>query len=102
MVAFRSEQCSLISAAETALQGIVTHLENLGSDTLVHVRTKQAKDPIIVRLAAQAPQVKLGALVGVSLSMLPLVFSEQGPRLSVKLDWNSERAALPELVCETA
>ena len=102
VVAFRSEQCSLISAAETALQGIVTHLENLGSDTLVHVRTKQAKDPIIVRLAAQAPQVKLGALVGVSLSMLPLVFSEQGPRLSVKLDWNSERAALPELVCETA
>jgi len=62
----------------------VTHLENLGSDTLVHVRTKQAKDPLIVRVSAQAPRVELGALVGVSLSMLPLVFSVQGPRLTIK------------------
>jgi len=102
VIAFRSEQCSLVSADETALQGVVMHLENLGSDTLVHVRTKQAKDPLIVRLAAQAPQVKLGALVGVSLSMLPLVFSEQGPRLSVKPDWQSERSTAEVLVCETA
>lgn len=87
VVAFRSEQCSLVSARQTAVQGVVTHLENLGSETLVHVRTKQAKEPIIVRRAAQAPQVKLGALVGVSVSVLPLVFSEQGPRLAVKPSW---------------
>ena len=87
VVAFRSEQCSLVSARQTAVQGVVTHLENLGSETLVHVRTKQAKEPIIVRAAAQGPQVKLGALVGVSVSVLPLVFSEQGPRLTVKPAW---------------
>jgi multiple sugar transport system ATP-binding protein len=92
VVAFRSEQCSLVSAEQAALQGVIAHLENLGSETLVHVRTEQAKDPIIVRVSAQAPRIKLGALVGVSLSMLPLVFSEQGPRLNAKLAWHGETA----------
>jgi len=102
VVAFRSEQCSLVPAGQAALQGVVTHCENLGSDTLVHVRTKQAKDPIIVRIAAQAPQVKLGTLVGVSLSMLPLVFSEQGPRLSVRVAELDEQPVAPALAFETA
>ncbi len=102
VVAFRSEQCSLVPAGQAALQGVVTHCENLGSDTLVHVRTKQAKDPIIVRIAAQAPQVKLGMLIGVSLSMLPLVFSEQGPRLSVRVAELDEQPVTPVLAFETA
>ena len=102
VVAFRSEQCSLVPAGQAALQGVVTHCENLGSDTLVHVRAKQAKDPIIVRIAAQAPQVKLGTLVGVSLSMLPLVFSEQGPRLSVRVTELDEQPVAPVLAFEIA
>jgi len=102
VVAFRSEQCSLVLAGQAALQGVVTHCENLGSDTLVHVRAKQAKDPIIVRIAAQAPQVKLGTLVGVSLSMLPLVFSEQGPRLSVRVTELDEQPVAPVLAFEIA
>ena len=102
VVAFRSEQCSLVSAEQAVLRGVVTHLENLGSDTLVHVSTKQAKDPVIVRVAAQAPRVKLGALVGVSLSMLPLVFSEQGPRLTVKAAWQDAAPATLALALETA
>jgi len=68
----------------------------------VHVRAKQAKDPIIVRIAAQAPQVKLGTLVGVSLSMLPLVFSEQGPRLSVRVTELDEQPVAPVLAFEIA
>ncbi len=102
VVAFRSEQCSLVPAGQAALQGVVTHCENLGSDTLVHVRAKQAKEPIIVRIAAQAPQVKLGTLVGVSLSMLPLVFSEQGPRLSVRVTELDEQPVAPVLAFEIA
>jgi len=102
VVAFRSEQCSVVSAQQAALRGVVTHFENLGSEILVHVRTKQAKDPIIVRVAAQAPQVKLGTLVGVCLSMLPLVFSEQGPRLAAKLAWQDGTATPPTLALETA
>jgi len=102
VVAFRSEQCALDLAENTALQGTVIHLENLGSDTLVHVRTKQAEAPIIVRVAAQAPRVKLGALVGVSLSMLPLVFSEQGPRLTAKPAWQGETATTAAPAFETA
>ena len=94
VVAFRSEQCTLVTAGQSTLQGLVTHLENLGSETLVHVRVKQAKDPIIVRLPAQASQVKLGALVGVSLTTPPLVFSEQGSRLSAKVEgYDSPQAA---------
>lgn len=93
VIAFRSEQCALVAAEQAALQGVIAHLENLGSETLVHVRTKQAKDPIIVRVSAQAPRVKLGARVGVSLSMLPLVFSEQGPRLSAKVAWHGTASA---------
>jgi multiple sugar transport system ATP-binding protein len=102
VVAFRSEQCSLVPAGQAALQGVVTHCENLGSDTLVHVRAKQANDPIIVRIAAQVPQVKLGTLVGVSLSMLPLVFSEQGPRLSVRVTELDEQPVAPVLAFEIA
>jgi multiple sugar transport system ATP-binding protein len=102
VVAFRSEQCSLVSAGQSALQGVVTHLENLGSETLVHVRTKQAKDPIIVRLAAQAPRVQLGSLVGVSLAMLPLVFSEHGPRLSAKTCWQDALQTASALAFEAA
>lgn len=101
VVAFRSEQCSLVSARETAVQGVVTHLENLGSETLVHVRTKQAKEPIIVRAAAQGPQAKLGALVGVSVSVLPLVFSEQGPRLTVKPAWQDAAVTTATPALET-
>jgi multiple sugar transport system ATP-binding protein len=102
VIAFRSEQCSLVSVEQAALQGVVSHLENLGSETLVHVRTKQAKDPIIVRLAAQAPRAQLGALVGVSLLMLPLVFSEQGPRLTVKPAWQETAVAIEAPALETA
>jgi multiple sugar transport system ATP-binding protein len=102
VIAFRSEQCSLVSVEQAALQGVVSHLENLGSETLVHVRTKQAKDPIIVRLAAQAPRAQLGALVGVSLLMLPLVFSEQGPRLTVKPAWQETAVATEAPALETA
>ena len=102
VVAFRSEQCSLVSAEQAVLKGVVTHLENLGSDTLVHVSIKQAKDHVIVRVAAQAPRVKLGALVGVSVSMLPLVFSEQGPRLTVKAAWQVAAPATLAPALETA
>ena len=102
VIAFRSEQCSLVSVEQAALQGVVSHLENLGSETLVHVRTKQAKDPIIVRLGAQAPRAQLGALVGVSLLMLPLVFSEQGPRLTVKPAWQDAAMATEAPALETA
>ena len=102
VLAFRSEQCSLVSAGQSALQGVVTHLENLGSETLVHVRTKQAKDPIIVRIAAQAPRVQLGSLVGVSLAMLPLVFSEHGPRLSAKTGWQDALQTASALAFEAA
>ena len=102
VIAFRSEQCSLVSVEQAALQGVVSHLENLGSETLVHVRTKQAKDPIIVRLGAQAPRAQLGALVGVSLLMLPLVFSEQGPRLTVEPAWQETAVATEAPALETA
>jgi multiple sugar transport system ATP-binding protein len=102
VVAFRSEQCSLVSAEQAVLCGVVIHLENLGSDTLVHVSTKQAKDPLIVRVAAQAPRVKLGTLVGVSLSMLPLVFSAQGPRLAVTPAWQDAPLAAEAPALETA
>jgi hypothetical protein len=91
-----------VSAGQSALQGVVTHLENLGSETLVHVRTKQAKDPIIVRIAAQAPRVQLGSLVGVSLAMLPLVFSEHGPRLSAKTGWQDALQTASALAFEAA
>jgi hypothetical protein len=53
-------------------------------------------------VAAQAPRVKLGALVGVSLSMLPLVFSEQGPRLTVKAAWQDAAPATLAPALETA
>jgi multiple sugar transport system ATP-binding protein len=102
VVAFRSEQCALDLAEHAPLQGVVIHLENLGSDTLVHVRTKQAEAPIIVRVAAQAPRVKLGALVGVSLSMLPLVFSEQGPRLTAQPAWQDAAVKVATPALETA
>ncbi|MEI8399467.1 MAG: ABC transporter ATP-binding protein [Alcaligenaceae bacterium] len=102
VVAFRSEQCSLVPVEQAALQGVIAHLENLGSETLVHVRTKQSKDPIIVRVAAQAARARLGVQVGVSLSMLPLVFSEQGPRLTVKPSWQDAAVTVATPMLETA
>jgi multiple sugar transport system ATP-binding protein len=102
VVAFRSEQCALVLAEQAVVRGMVTHLENLGSDTLVHVRTKQAIDPVIVRVAPQAPRVALGALVGVSVSTLPLVFSDQGPRLTVRAAWQDVHLTAQAPALETA
>ena len=82
-LAFRAEHATLGDAATAPLRGVVTHLENLGPEVLVHIDAGSLADgPIVVRIAPQAVRPALGEAVGVVLrERAPMLFGERGERL---------------------
>ena len=73
-----------VRAERAALLGRVAHLENLGSDLLVHVLAGEEEHPLVVRSEPGAPRPRIGEIVGIDLAgRLPLLFGQDGKRIDV-------------------
>jgi len=80
-LAFRTEAVRLVDPTGAALAGRVVHLENFGSDLMVHLAVAAAV-PIVVRRDPHDPRPRIGETWG--LSIRPdrlLVFDAAGRRL---------------------
>jgi multiple sugar transport system ATP-binding protein len=82
IVGIRPEALTIESRQERGWSGRVTHLENLGSEVLVHVAVEGASDPVIakldphrVRIPSLAEEVRLQAETG-----RILIFDASGER----------------------
>jgi multiple sugar transport system ATP-binding protein len=86
-VAFRAEHAALMAPARAPLRGTVSHLENLGSERLVHVQLDPPQaGPVVVRTAPQDPRPALGAVVGIGFCVRqPLLFDAQGVRVRSRM-----------------
>ena len=83
-LAFRPEHAALAAPERAALLGRVAHLENLGSDLLVHVLAGEEEHPLVVRSEPGAPRPRIGEIVGIDLAgRLPLLFGQDGKRIDV-------------------
>ncbi|WP_234050501.1 MULTISPECIES: ABC transporter ATP-binding protein [unclassified Xanthobacter] len=81
-LAFRAEAVELVEAAGAQLSGSIVHLENFGSDLMVHVATATATAPLLVRRDPHDPRPRIGETWG--LSIRPdrlLAFDKAGRRL---------------------
>ncbi|NLH80893.1 MAG: TOBE domain-containing protein [Phyllobacteriaceae bacterium] len=81
-LAFRSEAVRLVDPTGAALACRVVHLENFGSDLMVHLTVGAAAAPIVVRRDPHDPRPLIGETWG--LSIRPdrlLVFDAAGRRL---------------------
>ncbi|SFB43505.1 multiple sugar transport system ATP-binding protein [Rhizobium sp. NFR07] len=79
-VAFRPHDALICSADDARLTGTIQHMENLGSDILMHLALPGADEPIIVRESYEtAARRRLGDKVGLKLDPQKLlVFDEAG------------------------
>jgi multiple sugar transport system ATP-binding protein len=83
-LAFRPEHAALAAPERAALLGRVAHLENLGSDLLVHILAGEEEHPLVVRTAPGAIRPQIGETVGIDLAgRLPLLFGQDGKRIDV-------------------
>jgi multiple sugar transport system ATP-binding protein len=85
-VAFRAEHAALAQPGRASLRGKVIHLENLGSERLVHVQLDPPQSgPLVVRTAPQVPRPTLGAEVGIDFAVRhPMLFDGRGARLHAR------------------
>lgn len=82
-IGFRCESASLAPPGQGDLRGEVTHLENLGSDIMVHVRMPASKSPVVVRTAPGAHAHRIGDQVSLRVGEHLLAFSRSGERVPV-------------------
>ncbi|MBU0724565.1 MAG: ABC transporter ATP-binding protein [Alphaproteobacteria bacterium] len=84
-LAFRPEHALLADPEQAALRGRIAHVENLGSDILVHVRVGESgQPPLVVRTAPNGHRHEIGEKTGIDLSSrLPLLFGRDGKRIGV-------------------
>ncbi|KZD05988.1 ABC transporter ATP-binding protein [Oceanibaculum pacificum] len=84
-LAFRPEHALLADPAQAALRGRIAHVENLGSDILVHVRVGESgQPPLVVRTAPNGHRHEIGEKIGIDLSSRPpLLFGRDGKRIGV-------------------
>ena len=63
----------------------MAHLENLGSDVLVHVRVSASKAPVVIRTASSlgVGGFRVGDAVGVRTGRRLLAFDRDGTRIGV-------------------
>ena len=82
-IGFRPEAAFLTDPEHAALRGAVTHVENLGSDWLVHVACAPSDAPLIVRVPPGTPKSSAGHNVGIHFGagMPLLAFCAEGRRL---------------------
>ncbi|RPH40381.1 MAG: ABC transporter ATP-binding protein, partial [Burkholderiales bacterium] len=78
---FRCESASLTAPGCGRLDGEVAHVENLGSDLLVHVRCAGSATPVVVRMPAGSRPAVRGEHVGVDTGSTPLAFGPDGDRI---------------------
>ncbi|WP_439515734.1 ABC transporter ATP-binding protein [Oceanibaculum nanhaiense] len=83
-LAFRPEHAALAAPESAALLGRVAHLENLGSDLLVHILAGEEEHPLVVRSEPGILRPRIGENVGIDLAgRLPLLFGQDGKRIDV-------------------
>jgi len=93
MLAFRCEHGVLAAPQRGAFRGRVAHLENLGSDLLVHIHPGDAGDPpIVLRCAPDGPRPGVGDTVGIGVSGPPLIFGADGRRVPLAAPRRREAA----------
>ena len=80
-IGFRCEAASLTDPGRGRLRGEVAHVENLGSDLLVHVRCAGSATPVVVRMPAGSRVAVRGEHVGVDTGPAPLAFGPDGGRI---------------------
>ena len=80
-IGFRCEAASLTEPGRGRLRGEVAHVENLGSDLLVHVRCDGSATPVVVRMPAGSRVPVRGEPVGVDTGPAPLAFGPEGTRI---------------------
>ena len=92
-VGIRPEGLTLKADAHGGWRGEVAHLENMGADLFVHVRTQLCDKAIVVRMPPQhGAGVKIGETVTVTrlASALTLVFDRDGQRIDPRREILSE------------
>ncbi|MEI6721682.1 MAG: ABC transporter ATP-binding protein, partial [Betaproteobacteria bacterium] len=84
-IGFRCESATLAPDGEGDLRGEVAHLENLGSDVLVHIRVSASKAPVVIRTASSpgVGRFRVGDAIGVRTGHRLLAFDRDGARLGV-------------------
>ena len=84
-IGFRCESATLAPDGEGDLRGEVAHLENLGSDVLVHVRVSASKAPVVIRTPSSpgVGRFRVGDAIGVRTGHRLLAFDRDGARLGV-------------------
>ena len=82
---FRPEAAVLDGVQVAHFRGEVVHMENLGSDVLVHVRAPSIATPLVVRSTPDRRPARLGAQVGLSLCGPIHVFDATGQRMEAHL-----------------
>jgi multiple sugar transport system ATP-binding protein len=81
-IGFRCESATLTDVDRGHLSGEVTHIENLGSDHLVHVRCEGNAAPIVVRTGAGGRRAQRGDRVGINAGPRLLAFTPGGERIA--------------------
>ena len=91
---FRPEAAVLDGLQAAHFRGEVVHLENLGSDLLVHVRPAGVGGTLVIRTTPDRRPARLGAEVGLSLCGPIHVFDATGQRVDARLP-RSVNAGIP-------
>ncbi|MEN2991455.1 ABC transporter ATP-binding protein [Tistrella sp. BH-R2-4] len=88
-IGFRPEHASLTAPDHAAIRGRVSHLENLGSDLLVHLLAETARgadgQPVamVVRSTPEQGRPAIGSVAGIDISRRPpLLFDADGTRMA--------------------
>jgi multiple sugar transport system ATP-binding protein len=92
VIGLRPEALSIV-AADGALQGRVSHVENFGAEAYFHVQLPEFIDRLVVRGAPSLLQtVRIGSTVQLAINpQEALIFDAEGQRLPAKLSYAAQR-----------
>lgn len=79
----RSEALEVVSSHPDLLSGIITHIENLGSDYLLHIKIEGSDQHVVVREEPQAAMaIRINDTVGITLPAKGIMlFAKDGARI---------------------
>ena len=97
-IGFRCESATLTAVDGGQLRGEVTHVENLGSDHLVHVRCNGNEAAVVVRTPAGTRPAARGDRVGIDAGSRLLAFTLGGERIAQLPSLLAGRPSAPALV----
>jgi multiple sugar transport system ATP-binding protein len=95
-LAFRPHDATLCDAEGEQMTGTISHIENLGSDILIHLTLPDSEEPVIIREAYEtAAHRRLGEKVGVKIDPRKLFIFDETGSTRVKFHASEETEATP-------